>query len=77
MKLYSLAFLTLSPTLTLAVRPAFVGPSHRAIRLSATQLDSKAEEHLQEITESWTELAEKEKEIEKHPDGVRRVVCDL
>lgn len=77
MKLYSLAFLTLLPTLTLAVRPAFVGPSHRAIRLRASQLDSKAEEHLREMEEKWTELQEKEKEIEKHPDEVRRLVCDL
>lgn len=71
MKVSPYVCIALGPVSVLSVRPAFVGPSP-VIRLRASQLGTQAEEHLQEMTESyWADLQQKEKELEKHPDEVR------
>jgi len=70
MKLCSVVFLSLGPLPVLTARPAFVG-LFPAIRLHASQLGSKAEDHLQEVAESWSELQQKEKAIEQNPNEVR------
>ena len=72
----TIVLLALGPALASSARPtyAFVGP-YPAIR--ASQLASKAEDHLQEIAESWTELQQKEKAIEQNPNEVRSFACGL
>ena len=78
MRLFYLCIYALAlagPVPVMSVRPAFVGPYSPAIRLSASQLGSKAEEHLQEMAESWAELEQKEKEVVEHPDEVSSTDC--
>lgn len=78
MRLYCFIHLALGVAVVQSARPAFVGP-HPAIRLSTSQLRiniNKAEDHLQEITQSWSELQAKEKEIEQHPNEVSGF-CDI